>query len=314
MAVSVAPSKTGSPSGDAGYRIEVSHLSKDFGPVHAVTDLSFAVEPGSVTGFLGPNGAGKTTTLRCVLGLVTPTRGTTTIGGIRYPFLSRPLETVGAALEASSFHPGRTARDHLRVLTAAAGLPDARAEQVLEATGLLEVADRRVGGFSTGMRQRLGLAAALLGDPSVLVLDEPATGLDPAGMSWLRQLLRYLAHERGKTVLVSSHLLAEMEQTADNVVIIAAGRLVREGSLEEIVAGAAVSSVTVRTPQAAQLLAAARAAGFDARLDDGVVVVPRAEPSAVGHVAFVNGIEVHELVGQRSDLEQVFLDLTGGRE
>lgn len=203
--------------------ITIEHLAKDFGPVRAVEDLTFAVEPGTVTGFLGPNGAGKTTTLRCLLGLVAPTSGRARIGGARYQDLPDPVRTVGAALEASSFHPGRTARNHLLVMCAAGSLLDRRADEVLDLTGRTEAADRRVGGYSTGMRQRLSLAAALLGDPSCLVLDEPATGLDPAGINWIRLLLRHLAHDLGKTVLVSSHLLSEMEHTADRVVIVSHG-------------------------------------------------------------------------------------------
>src|SRR6266498_3580413 len=230
-------------------RIVVSNLTKFFGKVRAVDDLSFEVEPGTVTGFLGPNGAGKTTTLRCLLALVTPTRGTATIGGRRY---ADPLGTVGAALEASSFHPGRTARNHLRVLCAAARLPDARADEVLELTGIAEAANRRVRGFSMGMRQRLALAATLLGDPRVLILDEPANGLDPAGINWLREFLRYLATKQGKTVLVSSHILSEVEQTVDSIVIIAQGRLVREGTLKDLLGTASVA-IRVRTPEADKL-------------------------------------------------------------
>ncbi len=294
-------------------RITVSHLTKHFGAVRAVNDLSFAVEPGSITGFLGPNGAGKTTTLRCLLGLVTPTRGEARIGGVRYSDLRYPAQTVGAALESSSFHPGRTARNHLLVLCAAAGLPDRRAEEVLELTGMTDTADRRVGGYSTGMRQRLGLAATLIGDPAVLVLDEPATGLDPAGINWLRQLLRHLAHELGKTVLVSSHLLSEMEHTADRVVIIAGGVLVHEGSLDDLVAGSG-AVVRARTPEPARLLAALADAGMHGHRQDGSVVVPGATPAQVGHAAFAHGVELHELAAEGTDLEDVFLQLTGGGE
>ena len=297
---------------DAGdHGIVVSHLSKEFGAVRAVDDLSFSVPPGSVTGFLGPNGAGKTTTLRCILGLIKPTHGTASIGGRRYAQLARPLQTVGAALEASSFHPGRTARNHLLVLCAAAGIPDARADEVLEMTGMTDAGKRRVGGFSTGMRQRLGLATALLGDPAVLVLDEPATGLDPAGVNWLRQLLRYLALEFGKTVLISSHLLAEMEQTADNIVIISHGKLVREGTLAELTGETAPSVVKVRTPTPDQLLTALTGEGLRAEIDDGVLSVRAAEAARVGHVAYVHGIELYELCEEHSDLEDVFLELTG---
>ena len=213
--------------------IAVEGLTKRFGSVRAVEDLTFATTPGRVTGFLGPNGAGKTTTLRMVLGLVTPTAGSALVEGQRYADLADPLRTVGAALEASSFHPGRSARDHLRVLATAGGLPQRRVDETLQLVGLADVADRRAGGFSLGMRQRLGLAAALLGDPRVLVLDEPANGLDPEGIAWLRGFLRYLAAE-GRTVLISSHVLSEVQQTVDDVVIVARGRLVRQATLAEL--------------------------------------------------------------------------------
>jgi ABC-2 type transport system ATP-binding protein len=293
-------------------RIVVSNLTKRFGAVRAVDDLSFEVEPGSVTGFLGPNGAGKTTTLRCLLGLVTPNQGTTTIGGRRYADLPDPLGTVGAALEASGFHPGRTARNHLRVLCAAAGLPDGRADEVLELTGITAAANRRVRGFSMGMRQRLSLATTLLGDPRVLILDEPANGLDPAGINWLREFLRYLAGSQGKTVLVSSHILSEVEQTVDSVVIISYGRLVREGTLRDLV-GTANAAVRVRAPEAAKLREVLERGGLKVRPEgDGGLLVPGASTEAVGHLAFLNEIELHELAPQSSDLEDVFLELTGG--
>jgi ABC-2 type transport system ATP-binding protein len=296
-------------------RIVVSNLTKYFGKVRAVDDLSFEVEPGTVTGFLGPNGAGKTTTLRCLLALVTPTRGTATIGGQRYADLPDPLGTVGAALEASSFHPGRTARNHLRVLCAAARLPDARADEVLELTGIAETANRRVRGFSMGMRQRLALAATLLGDPRVLILDEPANGLDPAGINWLREFLRYLATKQGKTVLVSSHILSEVEQTVDSIVIIAQGRLVREGTLKDLLSTASVA-IRVRTPEADKLREVLERSGLRAEDGDGgALLVPGASAETVGHLAFVNEIELHELASQSSDLEDVFLELTGtGRD
>lgn len=294
-------------------RIVVSCLTKTFGSVRAVDNLSFSVEAGSITGFLGPNGAGKTTTLRCILGLVKPTGGTTTIGGYRYADLPKPLQTVGAAL-SSSFHPGRTARNHLLVMSAAAGLPDARADEVLELTGITDVARRRVGGFSTGMRQRLSLAAALLGDPSVLVLDEPATGLDPAGVTWLRQFLRYLAREHGTTVLISSHLLAEIEQTVDHVVIIVRGKLIREGTLADLTTGATRSFVRVRTPQRERLLAALTRDGLHAEEQDGVLVVGNTNLAHVGHLAYADNIELHELTEEHTDLEDVFLELTRAQE
>ena len=214
--------------------IAVDGLTKRFGAVTAVDDLSFEISGASVTGFLGPNGAGKTTTLRMLLGLVSPDRGRATIEKRAYAELEQPARTVGALLEASSFHPGRRARNHLRVVARAAGLPAGRADEVLERVGLADAAGRRVGGFSLGMRQRLGLAAALLGDPEVLVLDEPTNGLDPAGVRWLRNLLRDMAAD-GRTVLVSSHLLAEVAQTVDRVVVIDRGRLVAEGPVADLV-------------------------------------------------------------------------------
>lgn len=297
------------PGHQAGLRICVDGLSKSFGAVKAIDDLSFVVEPGQVCGFLGPNGAGKTTTLRCLLGLVAPTKGQATIGGQRYADLAEPMSTVGALLDASSFHPGRTARNHLRVLCASAGFDDARADEVLTLTGLGDAATRRVGEFSTGMRERLGLAVALLGDPDVLVLDEPATGLDPAGINWLRELLRYLAHGQGKTVLISSHLLAEMEQTADRVVIIAHGKLVREGAMADLI-GLAATAIRVRTPQPDQLAAALREEGLAAERADDAFIVRGAERVAIGHIAYTHGIEVSELASLHGDLEDVFLQLT----
>lgn len=214
--------------------VVVDHLSKRFGAVLAVDDLSFEVRPGRVTGFLGPNGAGKTTTLRMLLGLVSPTSGTATVSGRRYTDIPRPAHVVGAALEAASFHPGRSARDHLRVLAPQVGVPDSRCDEVLALVGLTDAADRRVGGFSLGMRQRLGLATTLLGDPRVLVLDEPANGLDPAGMRWLRDLLRGFADDGG-AVLLASHVLSEVRQVADDLVVIGQGRVVADGPLDALV-------------------------------------------------------------------------------
>ena len=228
--------------------VEVRGLTKRFGQVAAVSDLSFTVLPGRVTGFLGPNGAGKTTTLRTLLGLVAPTAGTATIGGRRYADLPRPQATVGALLEASSFHAGRTARDSLRVAAMPAGVGERRIDELLALVDLTGAADRRVGEFSLGMRQRLGLAQALLADPGVLVLDEPANGLDPEGIAWLRRFLRSLAAE-GRTVLISSHVLSEVQQTVDDVVIIARGRLVRAGSLDELAGAGAVRARTRPRPR-----------------------------------------------------------------
>jgi len=292
-------------------RIEVSGVTKTFGPVHAVEDLSFIVEPGSVTGFLGPNGAGKTTTLRVVLGLATADSGTATIGGRPYPQIPQPAHAVGAVLEATSFHPGRSALGHLRVYCAAAGIPDARAHEVLGMVGLTPAARLPLGHFSLGMRQRLGLATALLGDPRVLILDEPANGLDPEGIVWLRGMLRHLAHAQGRTVLVSSHVLSEVEQTVDRVVIIARGRLIHEGTLDSLRNGEA--EVVVSTPSSEQLVAALGPLGATARSQGGELRVAGANAAAVGHAAFAAGIELHELREQSSSLEHVFLELTGDR-
>jgi ABC-type multidrug transport system ATPase subunit len=296
-------------------RVEVRGLSKSFGAVRAVSDLSFTVEPGSITGFLGPNGAGKTTTLRMALGLEQPDAGTATFSGVPYRSLPAPVRTVGAVLE-TAFHPARSGRNHLRVYCRAAGLPVSRADEVLVQVGLADAGRRRAGGYSLGMRQRLALATALLGDPAVLVLDEPANGLDPEGIQWLRGFLRHLAHDEGRTVLVSSHLLAEMEQTADRVVIVGAGRLVREGSIAELRSGAAGNgSVVVRSPEAARLAEVLGTAGLAvAPAEDGRVTVADTTPAAVGAHAFRAGVELHELRAETSGLEELYFRLTAGQE
>jgi ABC-2 type transport system ATP-binding protein len=288
--------------------ISVEALTKDFGTVRAVDQLSFRVEPGNVTGFLGPNGAGKTTTLRVLLGLVSPTSGTATIDGRRYADLPDPMRMVGASLEASSFHPGRTARDHLRVLALSAGIPPSRADEAIAQVALTEAADRRVGGYSLGMRQRLALAAALLGDPQVLLLDEPANGLDPEGIAWLRGFLRHFASQ-GRTVLVSSHVLAEVQQTVDHVVIISRGRLVTSSPLAALTQNHA-ADVRVRTPDAGRLQAALETQGAEVRTADGVLHVSGLSPAEIGRTALREAVELHELVQEESDLEQVFLALT----
>jgi ABC-2 type transport system ATP-binding protein len=294
-----------------GSTIEVDSLTKRFGPVLAVDALSFTVSPGRVTGFLGPNGAGKTTTLRCLLGLVAPTSGTATIGGRAYHDIPTPTRVVGSALEATGFHPGRNARNHLRILARAGGIAESRADETLELVGLADSARRAVGGFSLGMRQRLQLAAALLGDPGVLVLDEPANGLDPEGIAWLRSFLRYLASE-GRTILVSSHVLSEVEQTVDDVVIIADGHLVRACPLVELTADH--SHVVVRTPTPQLLVDALSAHVPHAQVsaDADALHVVDADAATIGHVAFAAHIELHELRPAASDLEQVFLSLTAG--
>lgn len=291
-----------------GSRIEVSGLTKRFGSFTAVDDLSFSVEPGVVTGFLGPNGAGKTTTLRCLLGLIQPDAGSVTIDGRSYAELSDPLGTVGAALEAASFHPGRTARKHLEVMALAAGIAPSRAVGVLRQVGLDEAMDKRVGGYSMGMRQRLGLAGALLGDPRVLILDEPANGLDPAGIAWLRNFLRTLAAE-GRTVLISSHVLSEVQQTVEDVVVLTRGRLVRTGKLSDLDSGP--HAVWIRTPQAAQFATLLTEAGYaPTPHPDGLLEVPGLKEAEAGRMAFEAGIETHHLSEKGNDLEKVFLELT----
>lgn len=287
--------------------IEFANLSKSFGSVHAVSDLSFAVEPGRVTGFLGPNGAGKTTTLRMLLGLVTPTSGTATFSGTAYGDLKQPLATVGTALEASSFHPGRSARSHLRVYAAAAGISTERVTRVLELTGMADYADRRVGGFSMGMRQRLGLAFALLGDPGVLVLDEPTNGLDPEGIRWIRTFLRELASE-GRTVLVSSHLLAEVQQSVDQVVIISRGKAVYQGELSGLETGA---RVRLNSPDKPALERALRAAGSEVTSDDGVLLATGITAEEAGAIALKAGVSLSLLSPEHTGLEDVFLGLVG---
>ncbi|MFC7277425.1 ABC transporter ATP-binding protein [Paractinoplanes rhizophilus] len=299
-------------SGPATDDIVVDHLTKQYKKLRAVDDLSFAVRSGRVTGFLGPNGAGKTTTLRMLLGLVTPTAGTATIGGRKYVDLPDPIRRVGAVLEASSAHRGRTGRNHLRMICKAAGLPETRADEVLELTGLTPAAKRKFKGYSLGMKQRLGIAAAMLGDPRVLVLDEPANGLDPEGIRWMRDLLKALAAE-GRTVLVSSHLLGEMQLLADDVVIVAAGKLIRQGPVDEVLGSMGTSQVRVRTPQAAELGDALSKLGATVSPQpDGALLVGGVEAAAIGHAAFTASVELHELTPERGDLEQVFLQLTAG--
>jgi ABC-2 type transport system ATP-binding protein len=295
---------------DESGRVTVSGLTKTFGAVKAVDNLSFTVEPGTVTGFLGPNGAGKTTTLRCVLGLVTPDAGGATISGRPYTELHTPPKIVGALLEASSFHPARTARNHLRVYCTTSGIPTKRADEVLDLVGLSTAADRKVKGFSMGMRQRLGLAAVLLGDPKVLILDEPANGLDPEGIVWLRQFLRAMAAD-GRTVLVSSHVLTEVEQTVDNIVIINRGTLVRQGSLAELSEHTG-HAVLVRSPDADKLIDVLDGKAEIQKQDDGALRITGPDAAEVGHIAFTAQVELHELSVEKSDLEQIFFSLTGG--
>ncbi|MBO0870672.1 MAG: ATP-binding cassette domain-containing protein [Micromonosporaceae bacterium] len=294
-------------------QIVVSGVTKVYKDVRAVDNLSFTVEPGRVTGFLGPNGAGKTTTLRILLNLVRATSGVATIGGQRYADLHDPIRHVGAILEASSAHKGRTGRNHLRVICRAAGLPLARADEALALVGLTPAGKRKFKGYSLGMKQRLGIAAALLGDPQVLILDEPANGLDPEGIRWMRDLLKGLA-DKGRTILVSSHLLSEMELLADDVVIIAAGKLVQQGTVDQVIDSMAQTGrVRVRTPDVEKLTAALSEAASVRTTEDGALLVTGMEPPAVGAAALRAGVELHELVAERPDLEEVFLELTKGK-
>ena len=293
-----------------GLALEFSGLTKRFGAVTAVSDFTAHVEPGLVTGFLGPNGAGKTTTLRVLLGLVRPTAGTATIGGQPYAKLKHPLQTVGAVLEASSFHPGRSGAAHLKAYAQAASLPTSRVDEVLGLVGLADAAGRKVGGYSLGMRQRLGLAYALLGDPGVLVLDEPANGLDPEGIKWMRVLLRQLARE-GRTVLVSSHLLAEVQQTVDSLLIISQGRLVFQGPLEDLAEPTEHATVVDSLDRPA-LLAALTAADVPYEILRSGVTIRGIEPARVGAVAAAAGVALSALQQRGPALEEVFLDLVNG--
>jgi ABC-2 type transport system ATP-binding protein len=293
--------------------LEVRSLTKRFGRTLAVDELSFSAQPGRILGFLGPNGAGKTTTLRTLLGLTLPTSGSTTVDGSSYRKLRDPIKVVGAVLEGPQFHPGRSGRNHLRVLATAAGLPLSRVGEVLRLVELDGAGNRRVKGYSLGMRQRLSLAGALLGDPRALVLDEPANGLDPQGIRWLRDFLRARAAE-GVTVLISSHVLAEVAQTVDEVVVISRGRLVARGSLDELTSDAG-APIQVRSSQSERLHEALEAKGavVERRPPDWLSVRD-ASLEAVGKTAFETGVVVYELYRQQQTLEDVFLELTGETE
>jgi ABC-2 type transport system ATP-binding protein len=291
--------------------IELERLTKRFGPVTAVDDLSFTVRPGHVTGFLGPNGAGKTTTMRIILGLDAPTSGTALVGGRRYRQIVRPLRQVGSLLDATAVHGGRSARDHLMSLALSNGIGRGRVAQVLELTGLESVAGKRVRGFSLGMKQRLGIAAALLGDPQVLMFDEPVNGLDADGVRWIRLLMRRLAAD-GHTVFLSSHLMSEMAQTADHLVVIGRGRLLADTPMEALTTSSAGASVLVRSPRAGELagLLSARGAAVTVTEDGGLAVTGLDAP-AIADLAAAHGVAVHELVPRPPSLEQAYLDLTG---
>ncbi len=301
------------------HAIEVSGLTKRFGEATADDGLSFSVDGGRVVAFLGPNGAGKTTTLRALLGLINPTSGAATIEGSAYAQLADPVRTVGAMLDGGMLHPGRKGRDHLRTLARAAGLPDARVDELLQLVGLADAGRRRTKGYSLGMRQRLGLAATLLGDPRVLVLDEPANGLDPQGIRWLRDFLRGLAAE-GRAVLVSSHVLAEVAQTADEVVVIHRGRSVAQAPLDELLAqSAAAGGMRVAGPDVGRLAELLRADGADVRVGgdgtgDGSILVADRDGEQIGRAIAAHGVVISELRPLGQSLEEVFFELTEGSE
>ncbi|MDQ1399715.1 MAG: type transport system ATP-binding protein [Acidimicrobiaceae bacterium] len=290
--------------------IEVRDLTKRYGSTRAVDHLSFAVQPGKVTGFLGPNGAGKSTTMRLILGLDRPNSGTATIGGRPYRELAEPLRVVGALLEARAVHSGRSAYNHLLVLAQTQNLPRRRVEEVIDLIGLRDVAKKRAGGFSLGMGQRLGIAAALLGDPAVLVLDEPVNGLDPEGIRWIRNLMKHLASE-GRTVFVSSHLMNEMAVTADHLVVIGRGQLIADCPTAEFIARSSHRSVRVVTPDRSRLEQAISAAGGQvATEDDGGLVVSGLGAPRIGELAARDGLVLHELTPQLASLEEAFMELT----
>ncbi|WP_067654005.1 ABC transporter ATP-binding protein [Nocardia harenae] len=296
--------------------IELKGLTKRYGQTVAVRDLTFTVRPGQVTGFLGPNGAGKSTTMRMILGLDTPTAGTALVKGVPYRRLENPLRTVGALLDAKWVHPNRSARSHLHWMAASNGIGKDRVEEVLRLVGLSEVANKAAGGFSLGMSQRLGLAGALLGDPEVLLFDEPVNGLDPEGILWIRRFMQRLAGE-GRTVLVSSHLLSEMAQTADHLVVIGRGELISDSSTQEFIERASEATVRVRSPQLDQLRSLLTSAGMTVREDgagtDGpALVVAGVTSDAVGTLAGQNAITLLELAPQRASLEDAFMRMTGG--
>jgi ABC-2 type transport system ATP-binding protein len=291
--------------------IEVEGLSKRFGAVTAVDDLTFTVRPGRVTGFLGPNGAGKTTTMRIILGLYAPTSGRALVGGRRYDGLIRPLREVGSLLDATALHGGRTARAHLRSIAQSNGIAARRVAEVLRLTGLEAVAQRRVGGYSLGMKQRLGIAAALLGDPPVLIFDEPVNGLDPEGIHWIRGFFKELAGQ-GRTVLVSSHLMSEMALTAEHLVVIGRGRLLADTSTEALIESSARRDVLVRSPRAGELaeLITSRD-GTVTREDGGALAVTGLDAAAIGELAAGQGIALHALIPRQASLEEAYLELTG---
>jgi ABC-2 type transport system ATP-binding protein len=290
--------------------IKATGLSKTYGKTRAVDGLSFEVRPGAVTGFLGPNGSGKSTTMRMVLGLDRPTAGTVTLDGRHYHDLKWPLREVGALLEASSIHPGRSARNHLWSLSQTNAIPKGRVDEVLELVGLTAVADRKAGKFSLGMSQRLGIASALLGDPGVLLFDEPVNGLDPEGILWVRTLFHSLAGE-GRTIFVSSHLMSEMALTATDLVVIGRGRLIADTTVDDFINSNTEATVLVRSPEASRLAEVLTSSGASVvNGDNGSLLVTRARSSQIGEAAHAAGIALHELSPQQASLEEVFMDLT----
>jgi ABC-2 type transport system ATP-binding protein len=292
--------------------IEAEGLTKHYGTKVAVDELSFSVRPGVVTGFLGPNGSGKSTTMRMIVGLDEPTRGRVSVNGQRYHDLAWPLREVGALLEARAIHPGRSARAHLLMLAQTNRLPARRIDDLLDLVGLTAVADQRAGKFSLGMGQRLGIAAALLGDPKVLLFDEPVNGLDPDGIRWVRNLLKGLARE-GRTVFVSSHLMSEMALTADEVIIIGRGRLIEQTSIEGLLSRSSMQSVRVRSPQADVLRTALDELGATTAVeDDGSLTVRGVDEVAIGDLAAARSVTLHELSPQTASLEEAFMELTEG--
>jgi ABC-2 type transport system ATP-binding protein len=294
------------------HMIEASGLTKRYRSTLAVDDLTFTVRPGTVTGFLGPNGAGKSTTMRMILGLDRPTAGDVRIGGRRYQELHHPLRTVGALLDAKWVHPNRSARAHLRWLARSNGLPDTRVDEVLDTVGLTAVAGKRAGGFSLGMSQRLGIAGALLGDPEVLLFDEPVNGLDPEGILWIRQFMQRLAGQ-GRTVFVSSHLLSEMALTASELIVIGRGRLIAQRPTTEFLDGAAGAAVHVRSPRAETLATLLREQGHTVTgaAGDGALRVTGTTTDRVGELAAAHGLVLHELTAERGSLEEAFMEITG---
>jgi ABC-2 type transport system ATP-binding protein len=290
--------------------IELHRLTKRFGRVTAVDDLSFTVRPGHVTGFLGPNGAGKTTAMRIILGLDAPTSGSALVAGCRYQQIVRPLRQVGSLLDATAVHGGRTAYDHLLAVALSNGIGRGRVTQVLELSGLSAVAKHRIRGFSLGMKQRLGIAGALLGEPPVLMLDEPVNGLDPDGVRWIRLLLRQLAAD-GHTVLVSSHLMSEMALTADHLIIIGRGKLLADTPTDQFTRSSTRADVLVRSPRVTELAALLAASGAKVTAEDGsALAVTGLDTSAIADLAAQHGIAVHELAPRQPSLEQAYLDLT----